>query len=97
MNSDENLPCLEAIRQELLDILNQNEVVSKLDHVFKKYKLLETKNIKIDFKFYDKPQFQNEDFSVANIAATTSLSANLQQVSYGFCPSPPCPPPGRVT
>lgn len=95
MQIHETVTDFAAVRKELIEVLNQKEVLLKLDKILKKYGLLENKNVTIEFKFSDKNHPQNIGSSPEN-ARSASIAAVSQTVAFDFCGTCP-PPPGRFT
>lgn len=95
MQNHELTPDLDAVRKELIEVLNQKEVLLKLDIVLKKYGLSGNKNVTIEFKISDKNQHRNIGSSPEN-ARSASIAAVSQTLAFDFCDT--ClPPPGRFT
>jgi hypothetical protein len=95
MENNEMMPSNDTIKQELLEILNHPEILDRFNDLFQKYRLLENKNLTIEFKFVEEMQVRSAGvLSVEN----ESLSASSQSVQFGstWCPYPACtPPPGK--
>ncbi len=91
---DEMMNTKDTIRQELLEVLN--EISSRFSEVLQKHGMAEDKTLTIEFKFFDKTQLEIDNTSEENFRFLSApLSPNFLQFGVTWCPSPPCPRPGK--
>jgi hypothetical protein len=93
MANDEMLSTNEAIKQELIELLNKDEILSCFEAVFHKYSMLSNKIVAIEFKFYDETQSKTcapEEIKLLS----APLAPSFVQFGWTWCPPEECPPRG---
>lgn len=92
MENNEMMPTNNNINQELIEILNTPEILSSFNNVFQKHRILANRTIRVEFKFDEKEDLQIDDEEGLQ---TNVNRRKFTQFELTWCPSPPCPPPGR--
>lgn len=87
------MPINNAIKQEMLEIINKPEILSSFSKVLEKHGISANKSVTLEFKFFDTPQVQTGDNS-QDREMLVSPSASSAQFGLTWCPSCP-PPPGK--
>lgn len=96
MEDDEMMPTNNIIKEELLEILNRSEFLSSFNEVLQKHGILANKTMAIEFKFFETTELQIDDASPENFSTLSApLAPDLLLFGLTWCPSPPCPFPGR--
>ncbi|MDV2996026.1 MAG: hypothetical protein N4J56_005680 [Chroococcidiopsis sp. SAG 2025] len=88
----------DAIQQEIMALLNQEDILSSLNTIFQKYGVLDTKNISIEFNFFEKTSSDRDCRPNSSVLPAPSPDSVFRTTAW-FCPCPPnqacAPPPGK--